>query len=75
LPAASHLGKQVPNEQKLSVALGKSQPAPLPEVTLTTGNTAPFAMMLLTAPVKEYVLGTDVLAGQTVETLNGCFCF
>lgn len=59
----------------LSVPLGKSHPAPLPEVTLTTGNTTPFATMVLNAPVKEHVLGMDVLAGRTVETLHGCFCF
>lgn len=31
--------------------------------------------MVLIVPIREYVLGTDVLVGQAVETLNGRFWF
>lgn len=31
--------------------------------------------MVLISPITEYILGIDVLVGQTVETLNGHFWF
>lgn len=41
------------------------------DITLTTGDTSPFVTQVLIVPIKEYISGTDVLAGRT---LNGCFC-
>lgn len=46
---------------------GNLTPALQAKVTLTIGNATPFTTTALIAPVKEYILGTDVLAGQTVE--------
>ncbi|KAK4807171.1 hypothetical protein QYF61_024291 [Mycteria americana] len=55
---------------------GNLTPALQAKVTLTIGNAMPFTTTtVLIAPIKEYSLGIDVLAGRTVETLNGCFCF
>lgn len=43
------------------------------KATLTIGDTIPIVMQMLIAPVEECILGTDMLAGQKVETLNGHF--
>lgn len=53
---------------------GNPTPALQAKITLTMGNATPFTMVVLIAPVKEYISCIDVLVGQTVETLNGHFC-
>lgn len=47
---------------------GNPTPALPAEVTLTIGNDRPFTATVLTAAVKEHILGTDLLAARTVET-------
>lgn len=54
---------------------GNPTPALRAKVTLTIGNATPFTTMVLIAPIKASIWGIDVLAGRTVETLNGHFCF
>lgn len=54
---------------------GNPTPALQARITLTMGNATPFTMMVLIAPIKEYILCIDVLVGQRVEIQNGYFCF
>jgi len=54
---------------------GNPAPALPAKVTLTIGNATTFTMIVLIAPVKKCILDIDTLAGRTVETLNGHFCF
>ena len=51
---------------------GKSDIRPLnTKVILTIGNATPFTVTVLIVPIKEYILGIYMLAGEAVETLNG----
>jgi len=68
------LRNNINKEATLQICGLGGNPTPA-KVTLTNGNTTLFTMMVLIAAIKECILGMDVLAGQTVETLNGRFGF